>query len=107
MVDRATAHLAATIADELAIPATDIVATAAAAILTALRSLLDHARRDSLAGRSVDAIADRLANATNRAFDLLDGELATLGAATTDRHAQQESALGASVQDRTRRSRRG
>ncbi len=80
MVDRSVAHLAATIADELSIPASDIVAVAAGSILTAIRtSLLDQARTDSLAGLPVGRIASRLVDATNRAFDLLNGDLANLG----------------------------
>jgi AcrR family transcriptional regulator len=80
MVDRAAAHLAATIADELSLAADDVVAVATAGVLTALRSgLLDQARRDGLAGLPTEAIARRLVEATNRAFDLLGGELATIG----------------------------
>jgi AcrR family transcriptional regulator len=82
MVDRAAAHLAATIAGELSVPATDVVAAASASLLTALRySLLDQARRDSLEGQPADTAAARLAAATDRAFDLLDGNLAVLGSA--------------------------
>jgi AcrR family transcriptional regulator len=80
MVDRAGAHLAATIAGELSVSPTDVVAAASASVLTALRySLLDQARRDSLAGRPADTIAARLATATDQAFGLLDGNLAVLG----------------------------
>jgi len=80
MVDRAGAHLAATIAGELSVSPTDVVAAASASVLTALRySLLDQARRDSLAGRPADTIAARLAAATDQAFGLLDGNLAVLG----------------------------
>jgi AcrR family transcriptional regulator len=86
MVDRSVTHLAATIAHELDTQADDdIVAVTTASILVALRNaLLDQARRDSLAGESVKTIAARLAEATNRAFDLLDGDLATLGNSTRD-----------------------
>jgi AcrR family transcriptional regulator len=80
MVDRAVAHLAATIADELPLAADDIVVVATAGVLTALRSgLLDQARRHSLAGLPAEVIARRLLDATERAFDLLGGELATFG----------------------------
>jgi AcrR family transcriptional regulator len=80
LVDRSAAHLAATIADELAIPAADIVAVAAGSVLTAVRtSLLAQARTDSLAGLSVANVARRLVKATNRGFDLLQGDLANLG----------------------------
>jgi AcrR family transcriptional regulator len=80
MVDRSVAHLAATIADELTLAIDDIVVVAAAGVLTALRSsLLDQARRDSLAGLPTEAIARRLVEATEQAFDLLGGELATFG----------------------------
>jgi AcrR family transcriptional regulator len=79
--DMVTGHLAATIADELAIPADDIVAIATAATLTAIRnSLLGQARRDSLNGIPIETIARRLSEATSRAFALLDRELTTLGA---------------------------
>jgi AcrR family transcriptional regulator len=85
MVDRAAAHLTAMIADELAVPVNDIVAVAAAGILTSLRtSLLDQARRESLDGRAIERIAPRLRDSANRAFDLLDGELLTLGAVAAD-----------------------
>ena len=81
MSDLATAHLAVTIADQLAIPSDDIVAVATAATLTAIRnSLLGQARRESFAGTPVETIAKRLAIATARAFALLDTELTTLGA---------------------------
>lgn len=80
MVDRATAHLAATIAGELSMSPTDVVAAASASVLTSLRySLLDQARRDSLDGQPADTIAARLAAATDQAFGLLDGNLAVLG----------------------------
>jgi AcrR family transcriptional regulator len=80
MVDRATAHLAATIAGELSVSPTDVVAAASASVLTSLRySLLDQARRDSLDGQPADTIAARLAAATDQAFGLLDGNLAVLG----------------------------
>jgi AcrR family transcriptional regulator len=93
MTDLATAHLVATIADELAMPADDIVAVATAATLTALRnSLLGQARRDSLDGTPVETIAGRLTNATSRAFGLLDNsELATLGAAADQRRRSPSS----------------
>ena len=85
MSDLATAHLAVTIADQLAIPSDDIVAVATAATLTAIRnSLLGQARRQSFAGTPVETIAKRLAIATARAFALLDTELTTLGAPTGD-----------------------
>jgi AcrR family transcriptional regulator len=81
MTDLGTAHLAATIAEDLSIPADDIVAVATAATLTAIRnSLLGQARRDSLGGTTLETIAERLADATGRAFDLLDADLRTLGA---------------------------
>ena len=52
IVDRAAAHLAATIAGELSVSPANVVAAASASVLTALRySVLDQARRDSLAGR--------------------------------------------------------
>jgi AcrR family transcriptional regulator len=77
----ATAHLAATIAEELSIPADDIVAVATAATLTAIRnSLLGQARRDSLDGTALETIAERLTDATDRAFDLLNSKLTILGA---------------------------
>ena len=84
ITDLATTHLAATIAEELSIPADDIVTAATAATLTAMRNaLLGQARRDSLDGTPIETIAERLKDATNRAFGLLDGELATLGARAT------------------------
>jgi AcrR family transcriptional regulator len=93
MVDRAASDLAATIATELAVPENDIVAVTAAGVLTALRnSLLDKARRDSLDGLPVRAIAARLATATNRAFDLLGGDLETLGLADRQRHGSTQLA---------------
>jgi AcrR family transcriptional regulator len=80
MVDLSAAHLAATLAGELATTADDIVAVSAASVLTALRNaLLEQARRDILAGKPLKVIAERLAQATNQAFDLLDGQLAALG----------------------------
>jgi AcrR family transcriptional regulator len=83
MVDRSIAHLAATLAAEMSVGADDVVAVTVAAVLTALRtSLLIQARRDSLRGMPVSEIARRLAAATNRAFDLLGGELVQLGSAT-------------------------
>jgi AcrR family transcriptional regulator len=81
MVDRSAGHLAATLARELGVSPGDIAAVAAAGVLTALRnSLLDQARRDSLDGQPADVIAERLTAAASRAFGLLDGELAALGA---------------------------
>ena len=81
MVELAAADLAVTIADELAISADDIVVVVTAATLTAIRNaLLGQARRDSLDGTPVEAIAERLSDATNRAFELLDTDLTTLGA---------------------------
>jgi AcrR family transcriptional regulator len=91
MVERSAAHLAATIAGELSVPPTDVVAVASASVLTALRtSLLGQARRDSLDGQPVDTVAARLAAATNRAFDLLDGELAALGSAPGNSERQAD-----------------
>jgi AcrR family transcriptional regulator len=81
MTDQAVGDLAEAIADELGVSAQDIVTVATAGTLTGIRtSLLAQARRCSLAGESVEAIADGLRIATERAFDLLDGDLATLGA---------------------------
>jgi AcrR family transcriptional regulator len=95
MVERAAAHLAATIADELSVPVTDIVAVAAAGILTSMRtSLLDQARRESLEGQPVERIAPRLTDATNRAFDLLDGRLLALGAVAACNELQPDHADG-------------
>jgi AcrR family transcriptional regulator len=80
MVDRSVAHLAATLADELSVETEDIVAVAAAGVLTSLRTgLLDQSRRDSLYGLPVETIASRLVEATNQTFDLLAGDLAALG----------------------------
>lgn len=90
ITDLATGHLATTIADELAIPADDIVAVTTAATLTAIRnSLLGHARRDSLNGIPTEMIAERLTEATNRAFALLDTDLITLGASQESRGPSQ------------------
>ena len=94
MVDRAAAHLTATIADELSVPITDVVAVAAAGILTLLRtSLLDQARRESLEGQPVEHIAPALSSATNRAFDLLDGGLQSLGTVAADSGLTSEPRL--------------
>jgi AcrR family transcriptional regulator len=80
MVDRAVAHLAATLADEMFTDPEDIIAVTAAGVLTWLRTgLLDQARRDSLNDVAVETIAGRLVESTNRAFDLLAGDLAALG----------------------------
>jgi AcrR family transcriptional regulator len=80
MAEHSAARLAATLAAELSVPGDDAVAVGAASILTGLRNvLLDQARRDSLAGKPADVIAERLAGATRAAFGLLDGSLATLG----------------------------
>lgn len=84
MVELATSRLASTIADELSLPANDIVVLAAAGILSALRtSLLDQARRASLSSQPIGSIAAELTIATNRAFDLLDGTIAGLGATSS------------------------
>ena len=80
IVDRSVAHLAATLATELSVVADDIRVVAAAAVLTALHTtLLNQSRRDSLQGVPLERIAGRLTEAINRAFDLLYGDLATLG----------------------------
>jgi len=80
LAEQASAHLAITIAGELAMQPTDIIVLTTANVLTALRNtLLYQAQRDSLAGESVSVIAERLTQDTVRAFDLLAGELATLG----------------------------
>jgi len=100
MVDRAVAHLAATIADELSVLATDIVAVAAAGTLTSLRtSLLDQARRESLEGRPVEQIASALSSATNRAFDLLGGGLYSLGTVAAHSGLTSESPLVSAQQE--------
>ncbi len=89
LVVRSINHLAATFARELAADPDDIVVVTAASVLVALRNaLLDQARRDSLAGNSVETIADRLVEATNRAFDLLGGDLASLGNSTESHPSQ-------------------
>jgi AcrR family transcriptional regulator len=88
IADLATGQLAVTIADELAIPADDIVAIATAATLTAINnSLLGQARRDSLNGLPIPAIAERLTDSTSRAFALLDTTLTHLGASEESRDA--------------------
>lgn len=85
MVDRSVSHLAATIADELSVEADDIVVVTTASVLVALRTALLHqARCDSLADKAIKTIAAGLTAATNRAFDLLDHDLAALGGSTRD-----------------------
>ncbi len=44
--------------------------------------MMNPVQRDSLAGLAPEAIAERLTAATNRAFDLLQGPIATLGGGT-------------------------
>ena len=61
-------------------PPSDILVLTTANVLTTLRNtLLDQAQRDSLAGEPLSVIAERLLQGTGQAFDLLSGELATLG----------------------------
>ena len=80
LAERAAADLAVTIAGELSRPPSDIVVLTTANVLTTLRStLLYQAQRDSLAGEPLSVIAERLWQGTSQAFDLLSGELATLG----------------------------
>ena len=98
MVDRSAAHLAATLAGELSVPPTDVVAVASASVLTALRtSLLGQARRDSLDGQPVDTVAARLAAATNRAFGLLERQSWLRWVprpGTSERQAEQRAGAG-------------
>ncbi len=83
LVDRSVARCAVAIAGDLGTADDDIVASSAAWVLVAIRTnLLAQAQRDSLDGIPLDENADRLTKATNRAFDLLDGALGSLGAGT-------------------------
>jgi hypothetical protein len=80
MADQGTGLLAETIAAELGVPADDVVAVTAASVLSAIRtSLLEVARRESLAGAGARKLSTRLTDATDRAFGLLDGDLVRLG----------------------------
>jgi AcrR family transcriptional regulator len=85
LAEQAAADLAVTIAGELSRQPTDIIVATTANVLTALRNtLLYQAQQDSLAGAPVSVIAERLAHSTNQAFDLLAGELATMGRETVN-----------------------
>ena len=71
------------IAEELNTGQDDVAASSAAWILVALRTnLLAQVQRDTLNGLARPVIVDRLIRATNRAFDLLQGPIATLGGGT-------------------------
>ena len=84
LVDPWVAHLSTTLAEELAVDAEDIVIVALVSVLTAWpAALLDQARRNSLQGLPIGEMARRLTDTTNRAFDLLTGEVAVLGATST------------------------
>ncbi len=83
MVDRSVTRLTSAIAEDLNTTEDDIVASSAAWILVAIQTnLLNQVQRDSLVGLAPQAIAERLTAATNRAFDLLQGPIATLGGGT-------------------------
>lgn len=83
LAEEAAADLAVTMAGELSLQPTDIIVLTMANVLTALRNtVLYQAQRDSLAGEPVSVIAERLTHSTNRAFDLLAGELVILGQET-------------------------
>ncbi|MFT4226712.1 TetR family transcriptional regulator [Micropruina sp.] len=83
MVDRSVTRLTSAIAEELNTTEDDIVASSTAWILVAIQTnLLNQVQRDSLVGLAPEAIAERLTVATNRAFDLLQGPIATLGGGT-------------------------
>jgi AcrR family transcriptional regulator len=85
LAEEAAADLAVTMAGELSLQPTDIIVLTMANVLTALRNtLLYQAQRDSLADEPVSVIAERLTHSTNRAFDLLAGEVAILGQETVN-----------------------
>lgn len=80
LVDRSVAALAEVIADELTLAKEDVVvATTAWSLVAARTTLLAQAQRGVLDGVTPDDIADRLLDATNRVFNLLERGFHGLG----------------------------